>query len=70
MIFHNSTYMINSKKRCRFSEKCSNSYKKCEKVTKLQRNSEKLYIKILKNYIKNFEKNFHQDNQLENIISR
>ena len=35
--------MKNSEKRCRFSEKYSNSYKKCEKVIKLYRNLEKLY---------------------------
>jgi len=52
--------MKNSEKRCRFSEKCSNWYKKYEKVIKLYRNSEKLYIEILKNYMKNCEKNFHQ----------
>ena len=38
--------MKNSEKRYRFSEKCSNSYKKCEKVIKLYRNSEKLYEKF------------------------
>jgi len=43
--------MKNSEKRCRFSEKCSNSYKKCEEVIKLE---------ILKNYMKNSEKSFYQ----------
>ena len=38
--------MKNSGKRCRFSEKCSNLYKKCEKIIKLYRNSEKLYEKF------------------------
>jgi len=40
------TYMKNSEKKCRFSEKCSNSYKKYEKVIKLYRNSEKLREKF------------------------
>ena len=45
--------MKNFEKRYRFSEKCSNLYKKCEKVIKFK--------EILKNYMKNSEKNFHQD---------
>jgi len=38
--------MKNSEKRCRFTENCYNSYKKCGKVIKLYRNSAKLYEKF------------------------
>ena len=46
--------MKNSEKR--FSKKCSNSYKRCEKVMKLYRISEKLYRNSEKLYEKFWEK--------------
>ena len=53
--------MGNSEKRCRFFEKYSNSFKKCEKVITLYAiKILKNYIEILKNYVKNSEKNIHQ----------